>query len=293
LQFGDPISDKKPSSFRLETIDGELPSLPDRAKVYFVYSKRSKILAFEEMKNLARSLGFSQEPDKIREDVYRYYNPVTNQTLLINALTQTFKLTYPYLEDQTLTTVFRFSSEEEGISTARSFLGKAGKSYPDLIGNERTTLLKLTPTKLVKAQSLSETNIIQVDFFRKDLQDNYPVYPARLDRANVSLLVTSDPGENKKVVEADFFYFPIDEEKFAVYPLKTVQTAWEELQRGDYHLAQIDQGWLQKTIPIRKIYLAYLDPHYPTNFLQPIFVFQGDGNFSGFVEAISPEWIKE
>lgn len=293
VRFGDEILDKKPRKFRLETIDGELPQMPDRAKVYFVYSTQSKILAFEKMKRLANSLGFTQEPKKIREDVYSFHNPVTNQTLTINALTQTFKLSYPYLEDQTLTTFFNFSSEQEAIEAARAFLDRVGKNYPDLQGNERATLLKLTPTKLVKATAISEANIIQVDFFRTDLEETYPVYPGRLDKANVYFLVSSAPTTNKRIIEANFLYFPIDKEKFATYPLKSIQTAWQELEEGKYHLAQIDKEWIKKTIPIRKIYLAYFDPHYPTNFLQPIFVFQGDGNFFGFVPAVSPEWIKE
>jgi len=40
-------------------------------------------------------------------------------------------------------------------------------------------------------------------------------------------------------------------------------------------------------VTIRNIYLAYFEPVTLTNYLQPIFVFEGDNNFVAYVPAIS------
>jgi hypothetical protein len=44
-------------------------------------------------------------------------------------------------------------------------------------------------------------------------------------------------------------------------------------------------------ITIRNIFLAYFESEEPQNYLQPIFVFEGDKNFTAYVSAVDPEWI--
>jgi hypothetical protein len=43
---------------------------------------------------------------------------------------------------------------------------------------------------------------------------------------------------------------------------------------------------------VRKIYLAYFEPINLTNYLQPIFVAEGDNNFVAYMPAISSSQIK-
>jgi len=291
LNFGKEA--KKPAKdFVLQTIDGNLPSLPPTAKVYFVIDKEHKFLALEKTEKIAQNLGFSLPPQKVAEDLYRYRNPTRRLTLAINPLTKTFRLQYPYLSDQTLAT-FRLTSQQQVISVAQNFLAKLERDHDDLVPEKiRITLLRFEGHRLRQALSLSEANLAQVDFFRQDIEDKYPIYPQNLKRANVSLLVSGDTEGSRQIVEAYYTYFPINRDKFAVYPLKPVAQAWEELKAKNYHLARWNSVETP-TIPIRRIYLAYFDPHYPTNFLQPIYVFEGDGDFLGFVPAVSIEWVGE
>ena len=45
-------------------------------------------------------------------------------------------------------------------------------------------------------------------------------------------------------------------------------------------------------IIIRKIYLAYFEPATLTNYLQPVFVFEGDDNFVAYVSAVTDKYVK-
>lgn len=284
---------ERPTNFSLETVEGGLPSLPSQAKVYFVLPQESRFLALEKTNQLARRLGFVQEPEKLKENLYRYHNPVTNTTLTINPLTWSFKLSYPYLTDQTLTTFYLPPSNQEIINSAWTMLTKINREHPDITQDKvEVHYWKLTPTKLVPAPSLSEANLAQVNFFREKIEGQYPIYPPNLNQPNIWALVSGAPSENKKIVQFQYTYFPIDKEKFATYPLKPIEQAWEELKKGEYHLAKISPQKKSTPVVIRKIYLAYLDPSQPTNFLQPIYVFEGDNDFVAFVAAVSVEWTE-
>jgi hypothetical protein len=46
------------------------------------------------------------------------------------------------------------------------------------------------------------------------------------------------------------------------------------------------------TVTIRRIYLGYYDSLTPQEFLMPIVVFEGDGGFLGYVQAVTNEWLQ-
>ena len=47
-----------------------------------------------------------------------------------------------------------------------------------------------------------------------------------------------------------------------------------------------------KQAVVRNVSLAYYDSVIPQNYLQPIYVFEGDGNFIGYVSAIDLFWVE-
>ena len=46
-------------------------------------------------------------------------------------------------------------------------------------------------------------------------------------------------------------------------------------------------------ITIRKMFLGYFDPDVYQEYLQPVYVFVGDGDFVGYVPAVSGEYLVE
>jgi len=95
----------------------------------------------------------------------------------------------------------------------------------------------------------------------------------------------------RRIIEVNYNYYPIDRETFSTYPLKSVQTAWEEFQKNQGFIANLGENDKNEII-IRKVSLTYYDADKPQHFLQPIYVFEGDRNFIGFLPAIDSKWTE-
>jgi len=63
------------------------------------------------------------------------------------------------------------------------------------------------------------------------------------------------------------------------------------MQGGKGYIANLGESQ-SGNIVIRNVSLAYYDADQPQNFLQPIYVFEGDNNFIGFVPAVSSQWME-
>ena len=87
-------------------------------------------------------------------------------------------------------------------------------------------------------------------------------------------------------------FWDVDKETFATYPLRSVEEAWNDLNAGLGYIANPGSTG-SNLINVRKIYLAYYYSDNPSNFLQPIYVFEADRGFIAYVSAISKEWLEK
>lgn len=279
-------------SFRLETIEGGLPAIPDIGKVYFVSQKGPGFLDLDRAKLKAKGMGFASQPEVISDILYRWRTgtePVT--TLEMNIDTDNFHLRYSYEEDPTLLIEKNLPSTEQLAAEARKFLKSNDYLSDDLTtGRAEFAYFRFIPPNLVSAVSLSEADFVRVNLFRADL-DELKILPPNPQDSLVSCLFSGSRKREKRIVEVKYTYFPIDQETFATYPLKPSNTAWQELQGGEGLIANLGENQDGK-ITVRQVYLAYYDSGEKQNFLQPIFVFEGDRNFFGYVSAVSPKWTE-
>ena len=155
-------------------------------------------------------------------------------------------------------------------------------------GSAEIVYLKFTPPNLTPAVSLSEADFVRINLFRSDL-DGLKVLPPNPKNSMISFLFSGLRTLGKRIIEINYTYYPIETETFATYPLKITQTAWQELQGGSGYIANLGENQ-DGQITVRNVYLAYFDSDQPQNFLQPIFVFEGDRNFVGYVSAIDSKW---
>jgi len=283
---------KKPESFQLETINGSLPTdLPGATKVYFIPQIEGKFLSLDKTISLARAIGFQNPPEKISENIYRFRNSVKNINLKINVLTKNFEYSYSYLDDQTLINPPSLPSKEEATKTAKSFLRNMGKLTDELEeGEAEGSYWKIKEDHLIRAVAPAEADFIRIDIFRKKINDQYSIVSPWADKSLVSVLISGINIQSENVVEVKYTHFPVDLEKYATYPLKEINQAWEELKSGNFFLASSGDNQEMKSVKVRKVSLGYFNPSTPTKFLQPIFIFQGDNNFWGYVPAILTEW---
>jgi hypothetical protein len=102
-------------------------------------------------------------------------------------------------------------------------------------------------------------------------------------------IVAGGLGRNESVVHFEFNYQPVDYSQVHTYPLRTTDSAWRILQAGEGFIAK--KGTQDAAI-IRQVYLGYFDSYEEQSYLQPIYVFEGDGGFLGYVPALDPKFIQ-
>lgn len=294
IKFPDKSSDEPTPelSFRLETIEGSLPALPNIGKVYFMPIGKANLLALERTSEKVRKMGFTTQPQGLNESTYRWTSkdspPVT---LEMNIYTGKLHLRYPYEIDQELLTSKNLPSNEQAKAEAKNFLKNNQFLTAELEeGETQLSYWDLAPSGLVPVLSLSEADFIRADLFRANL-DELKILPANPKESLVNFLFSGSRQSNKRTVEIEYTHFPVEKESFATYPLKPIATAWQEMQGKKGYIAHLGENQ-NGQIVIRRIYLAYYDPGESQNYLQPIYVFEGDREFFGYVPAMASEWTE-
>jgi len=281
-----PEKEFQKKEFVAELPNDAFPSYKDQANVYFIYRSKSIIGALDEGKKTAASMNFFSEPKEIGIGIYVFNDTNTGRSLTMNVLQSSFKLSYPYLTDQLLLNPEQMPNKEQAIETATSFLDQAGKLSPDLEGGEKkVSYWEINFDGLKEVTALSEANIIRVDFFRKKFVEDFQVVAVEVGKAPVSVLVSGSSVAAKKVVEVNYQHVNVDssEASSSTYPIITSKEAFDNLNMGNYWPASDTKT---TKVTIRKIYLAYFEPVNLTQFMQPIYVFEGDGGFVAYVRAV-------
>lgn len=287
-----PPQEKKESVFKLETISGNLPDLPDQVKVFFIPKGEPQFATLDRAKTKAANLGFKEKPIKVSESVYRWLEQNNLFSILeMDILSGDFEITRNWQDNPAFLASNQPIIEDKAISQVRNYLSKANLLSDRLAqGQAKVSYLKFSVPSLVPAVSFSEAELTRLDFFSAPL-DNLPLMPPNPNKALVSFLLRAADKEEEKFLQVQYHHQPILEQRFAAYPLKTTAQAWSELRAGN---AFIIPGQANpQNIVIREIFLAYFEAETPTNYLMPIFVFQGDQNFYAYVSAISDQWLQE
>jgi hypothetical protein len=288
IVFPDKKFERK--EFSLELPNDTYPKFKDQAKVYVIYRSKSVIGELEAAKKTAALMGFRKEPTEIKTGIYEFADSLTNRTLTMNVLSGNFNLSYPYLADQLLLNPDEMSDKAGAVSVAKSFLQQAGKMYPDLEeGENKISYWKIAFGGLKETPGLNDANLVRVDFFRKKLDGNQEMVTDDLSKASVSVLVSGSSLAAKKIVEVEYKYINVDVSAPSTYPIKTPEAAYEDLKMGYYWPAKDSEA---KSTVIRKVTLAYFEPVTPAQFLQPVYVFGGDGGFTAYVPAVTDKWVQ-
>jgi hypothetical protein len=289
MVFPDKKFDKK--NFTMQLPNDSFPKIGDQANVYIVYRPNSTFLALDYDTKTAATLGFKNKPTEVSPGVYEFKNEVLNQKLTMNVLNGSFSLAYPYLTDQLLQNPASPPTVKSATDKAKIFLQLGSKLTKDLEdGTKTVTFWKIQFDGLKTVSSASDADLARVDFFRKNLSDGTKILSVEPDKASVSVLISGSETEGKKVVEVNYRYANIDRESFSTYPIKTPEQAAAELKSGNYWLATDSTS---SDVAINKMYLAYFEPVTLTNYMQPIYVFEGSDKFVGYVPAVTDKYITQ
>ncbi len=288
-----PSTDEFDLTYHLETIQGSLPRLDNIVSVFFMPHKAPNLLALDRAKQKARQMGFANQSEKINGSLYRWTSSSTPPTTLeMNIDNGNFHLRYQYENDQELLVQKNLPTNEQAAQEAKSFLQTNDLLTNDLAtGSAEFNYLKYTPPDLAPVSSLSEADFVRVNLFRANI-NGLRILPPNPKKASISFLFSGNKERGKRIIEINYTYYSIDSNISATYPLKPINNAWQELQSEEGFIANLGQNEDEKII-IREVYLAYYDAEELQNFLQPIYVFEGDRGFFGYVPAIDPQWTED
>ncbi len=280
-------------TFTVETSTGTLPDFPISMPVYYMPKSSANLNSVDIAKEKAKALGFSPNPTEISSTLYRFRHPQVPASMEMNIITGTFSTSYNLAADPSpLNSKPPFPETAQDI--AKSTLSRINSLPKDLTVFGNAQFLKLENQKLVSALSLSEANFVKVNLFRKSFgeEGQYKSLTKNPLEANVWFIISGARETEKRIIASEFHYYPIDEEQKETYPIKTSQEALDDLKKGKGYIANLGLN-KEGVITIRNIYLAYYDPNVPSQFFQPIVVFEGDKGFVGYVPAVSSDYYGE
>jgi len=288
ISFPKNVTDKS-FTYSLDTITGLFPTLPDQVKVHRMVQIKPEFLALDKARQKVALLGFRSKEAYISENLYRWVNETPpSREITYNIFSHDFNLSSSFLSDPISTqSQGKFSDENSAINASQRFLSKIS-SFPDDIdlAKTKTLLYSIKDNSLNPATSVSNANVIRVDFFQKNIND-LPIYYSNYSSSTINLLVIALQ-KNNLVVGSNFHYQPISNESYT-YPIKTASEAFDELKNQKAYIVSYFSN--DANIPIKNISLGYYIGTEKQNYLMPIVFFEGANGFVAYVSAVRDEWI--
>jgi hypothetical protein len=279
--LSDGFKPKSSVEFRLQAITGNFPVLPTKAKVFETAKKIPSFAAEESIKERARKLGFIKEPVKISGSVMEFGSSnQENKNLIYDTLTLNYVMSFK-LEPSLIMT--RPSSIDSSMGTASNFFESMGldfNQYPK--SKVITKTLKFENNSIVEANSLSNADLIEVAFNLTDIEE-LPTIFVKKGSTSIYALVA-----NSRVIYAKEESPDVELFRFATYPLKSINQAWEELNSGKSYF-NIEN--LNSTVDIKDVKLGYVMGSKNNQYIQPVYLFLGEGDFRAFIPAVADAWI--
>lgn len=278
-------------SFALETIDGRLPEASVSAPVYLIPKKPANLLSLPTTQDFAEKFGFSREPIQETKNLYRFVDPSEPyRSLRYDIVTNNFLIRYRFEENSSVFSEKNFQPPDSIVTQTINVLQTYDLYPADLAGGTNAvTFLRYQGNTLIPASSLSRADAVRVDFFRAPVRTLRVVTPIPGEGPVVFVYSGSDDSK-RKVLQFAYSLWPIDQESVATYSVKSGDVAWQELASGGGYIAQYPTTGTR--VIVRNVYMALYDSFEQQTYLQPVYVFEGDNGFVGYIHAISPEWVE-
>lgn len=286
IVFPNNVSDKN-FNYSLDTVTGTLPTFQDRINVYKMVPISPDLLALKKAISNVSSVGFVNPEIPISAKVYRWNdNGPLNRSITMDIFSTDFSLSSTFISDPAVQSAIELPDPPTAISTAQSFLSSMS-SFPDDIESTRTktVLFSINNNTLTTATSISNAQIVEVDFFQKDI-DKLPIYYPKAVSSTMNVLVVGGK-DQPQVAQIDFSHQTVSNQS-ATYPIRTTQDAYNLLKQGQGYIASYFGS--STDISIKNVFLAYYIGDKKQDYLFPIAVFEGDNGFFAYVPIITDVW---
>lgn len=276
-----PLSETANITYTINTVNGELPSLPSRINVYKIISIKPSLLALDEAKSRLESADFVDNQTKLTDTLYRWTQTGSGVIIEYDILTNNFEITSNYLTNPRLISTTLLPGEVTIKSDVEGFLRRIQAKTQNLdMENMTIEYLEIQNGQLTKAQNLGTARLARVNIPHQSIDDIGFVY-GNEEGSLVSFLV-SYPGSRIQILQGVYYNYEIDTEQSSDYPVKSVLQAYEDLQKGQAYVIN-PQNLLN--VNITNVELKYYLNKENYGYLLPVFVFTGV-NFKGIVEAL-------
>lgn len=283
LDFSEGVTPQDKINFRLETVSGEFPSLPPRAKVFKIAGGDTTFGRIENIKSISAKLNFNPNPTGVTGNIYNFVGARdASRKLSVDISTLNFELDSPFntpdLIDSAAPSV---GSATQRVYTLFKTFGLREVDFPK--ADSKTNLFRIDGQFLSETPAIGSANLVQVNLVRAEI-DKLPIISPRSDIFPASALVSK-----RDVVSAKLFMQDVEFSKFSTYPLKNIGTAYDELVNGGgAFIDEVDSSAFE----VREIKLGYLENTGKMEYLQPIYMFIDSKGVIGYVGAVGDSWIK-
>lgn len=282
--------------YTLDTVEGRPVTATKSAQVLFMPQAETKFGYRERLYLIAKSLGFNTEASGYQLIGSQAVFSEPNQKLVTDIKNFNFDYKYSFENDKAIFENVRTPNQEESIEKSVEFLQRAGR-YPQELSQGKTNVTfwkyDQNDSTMRHLENNIEANLVEVDFYRPDISASpnaIPVVsPKYFNSQNYVLMMFKNDGTHK-ILRAQVKFYDRSAEQIGVYPLRSGDQAYKDLIKGKGYIVSQPQT---TNITIRKMFLGYLDPDVYQEFLQPVYVFIGDGDFVGYVAAVSGEYLVE
>ncbi len=271
--------------FTLDTIEGQPVTATSTANVYFLPENNARFGYSEKIYLIAKSFGFNTEV--VKHQLVGKIATFSDSDKTLSIDISNFNYKFDRKVDNSLFTSPQISIPMKTVieNKAIDFLKKIGR-YPEELSKGATNViyLKFNPINknFVNVEKSSKAQLVEVDFYRPNI-DEYPIVTSKFFTSQ-NYVVMLFQGNEYQIIKSQISFFEKSNEQVGTYFVKTGEEAWSELNSGMGLIVAGTQG--QKDIVIKSMKLSYFDPDTYQNYLQPVYVFLGEGNFVGYVPAV-------
>lgn len=284
---------KQNLTYSINTLTGTLPNFSDQTKIYRMEAFQPDLLAINKFQEKITSAGFQTGYTAVSDKVFEWKsNPNLGdieKKIRVNIVNSNFTITSLYTSDKNVLESLNLSNQTKAIELATNMLSNMTMMPDDVdLEKTKTNLFSIQNDSLVTSTSLSNSQIIEVNFFQNDI-DKLPIFYEKPNTSNISILVGGGSYQGQ-IVGANFIHQAISDQ-YSTYPIKTVSKAYEELKQGKAYTASY--FGTTTNVAINNVFLAYYISSQAQDFLMPIIVFEGSEGFFAYVPAITDEWINK
>lgn len=262
-------------SYTIDTETGDLPAqYPSTMNVYFVPQLGTTLLAFDRVKNLANSLGFTSDPTVVNNTQY-HFTDSSGGELTIDLDTANFK----FNRNVDLTNAENTLPDADQIaSDFVSYLSSKGLMQ-DNLNNGRTNVV-------FEHSSNTDSDTATVSIWPNDI-GQFKIVTPKYSVSNINALVTKSTDEQNKYSQMQYIYWNPDLTTLSTYPIKSPAQAFADLKSGKGVMVIQPEN---KTASITSVTLAYYEPDSYQKYLEPVYVFSGP-DMVAYVPAITNSYL--